>query len=133
MLIPNNAGMRAYGHNPYRRYDSRSRPYFPVGSLPPGVPPLERVVAIGKRAWTFSLLREKRRVTAGAYVITWEKGQASALDSAVIAEGRDIGNVVVQRKGARGQLQDAVHDVSFAFAFHAFHPDGKIHSLPAGN
>ena len=27
------------------------------------------------------------------------------------------------------KLVDAVHDVSFAFAFHAFHPDGKIHSL----
>ncbi|MYK59102.1 MAG: DUF3179 domain-containing protein, partial [Rhodospirillaceae bacterium] len=118
-------------HNPYRRYDTRSRPYFDVGSLPPGVPPLERVVVIGRQAWTFSLLREKGKVIAGAYVITWEKGQASALDSAVIAEGRDIGNVIVQRKGARGQLQDAVHDVSFAFAFHAFHPDGNIHSLPA--
>jgi len=23
---------------------------------------------------------------------------------------------------------DAVHDISFAFAFHAFHPDGKIHT-----
>ena len=132
VLIPNNEGVRAYGHNPYRRYDTRSRPYFPVGSLPPGVPPLERVVVIGRQAWTFSLLREKRKVAAGAYIIAWEKGQASALDSAVIAEGRDIGNVIVQRKGARGQLQDAVHDVSFAFAFHAFHPDGKIHSLPAG-
>ena len=133
VLIPTNEGMRAYGRNPYRRYDSRSRPYFDVGGLPPGVPPLERVVAIGKQAWTFSLLREKRKVIAGAYVIAWEKGQASALDSAVIAEGRDIGNVVVQRKDARGRWQDAVHDVSFAFAFHAFHPDGKIHSLPAAD
>ncbi len=129
--VPSREGIRQYGRNPYYRYDSRSRPYFDVGSLPPGVPPLERVVVIGEQAWTFSLLREKGRVTAGAYVITWEKGQASALDSAVIAEGRDIGNVVVQRKGARGQWQDAVHDVSFAFAFHAFHPDGKIHSLAA--
>ncbi len=131
VLVPNHDGTRRYGRNPYLRYDSRSRPYFPVGGLPAGVPPLERVVAIGKQAWTFSLLRAKRRVTAGALVITWEAGQASALDSAVIRDGRDIGNVVVQRKGADGTWRDAVHDVSFAFAFHAFHPDGKIHSLPA--
>ena len=131
VLIPTNEGMRAYGRNPYYRYDSRSAPYFPVGSLPAGVPPLERVVVIGRQAWTFSLLREKRKVIAGEYIIVWEKGQASALDSAVIRDGRDVGNIVVQRKGARGQWRDAVHDVSFAFAFHAFHPDGKIHSLAA--
>jgi len=38
----------------------------------------------------------------------------------------DIGNVVVQRRTARG-LEDAVYDVSFAFAFHAFHPQAPIH------
>jgi len=133
VLIPNNERMRPYGRNPYRGYDSRSRPYFPVGGLPKGVAPLERVVVIGKQAWTFSLLREKRRVVVGDHVITWEKGQASALDSAVINQGRDVGNVVVQRKDKSGKLVDAVHDVSFAFAFHAFHPDGKIHDLRARN
>lgn len=129
VLIPNNDGLRRYGMNPYRKYDSRRSPYFPVGGLPKGVPPLERVVVIGKQAWTFSLLREKRKLTVGAYVITWEKGQASALDSAVIKDGRDVGNVIVQKKGKNGELEDAVHDVSFAFAFHAFHPNGKIHTL----
>jgi len=34
--------------------------------------------------------------------------------------------VVVQRK-QDGKLVDAVHDVTFAFAFHAFNPDGTIH------
>ena len=129
VLIPNNDRMRPYGRNPYRRYDSRSKPYFPVGGLPKGVPPLERVVVIGKQAWTFSLLRDKRKLTVGPYVIVWEKGQASALDAGVIKDGRDVGNVIVQKKGKDGKLVDAVHDVSFAFAFHAFHPDGKIHSL----
>jgi len=32
----------------------------------------------------------------------------------------------VQRRTARG-LEDAVYDVSFAFAFHAFHPQAPIH------
>ena len=41
--------------------------------------------------------------------------------------GRDVGNVVVQRSGPDGMV-DVVHDVSFAFAFHAFYPDAPIHT-----
>ena len=59
-------------------------------------------------------------------VITWEPGQNSIHDAQVIAFGRDVGNVVVQRPTANG-LVDAVYDVSFAFAFSAFHPQGVIH------
>ena len=47
-------------------------------------------------------------------------GQASALDSSAIAKGRDVGTVRV--RDAQGQ--DVVYDVLFAFAFHAFWPDG---------
>jgi hypothetical protein len=36
------------------------------------------------------------------------------------------GNVVVLRRTGRG-LEDVVYDVSFAFAFHAFHPNAPIH------
>ena len=60
-------------------------------------------------------------------MLTWTPGQSSALDHEDIQDGRDVGNVVVQRRTKDGKLVDAVHDVSFAFAFHAFHPDGKIH------
>ena len=108
----------------------RRAPYpFFSGDLPKGIPPLERVVVVGKEAWAFSLLRERKAVQAGDLVITWEAGQNSALDTRRISDGRDVGNVVVQRRTADG-LKDAVHDVSFAFAFHAFHPDGVIHTLP---
>ena len=128
VLIPNDPSIRNYGGNPYARYDSRSRPYpFFRGKLPNGVPPLERVVVVGKEAWALSLLREKKRIEKGDLVITWETGQASALDTPIIRDGRDVGNVVVQRKTKDG-LVDAVHDVSFAFAFYAFHPKGKIHA-----
>ena len=54
-------------------------------------------------------------------------GQASALDTEVIAEGFDVGNVTVQRKNADGALEDVVYGVDFAFAFHAFYPDAPIH------
>jgi hypothetical protein len=129
VLKPNNASMRAYGRNPYVGYDRRTRPYFNVGTLPKNVPPLERVVVIGNQAWAFSYLKAKKTVTSGPYVISWKSGLASALDSSVINDGRDVGYVIVQRKGAKGKMVDAVHDVSFAFAFHAFRPKGKIHAL----
>ena len=52
-------------------------------------------------------------------MLTWEAGQNSALDSGDIAEGRDVGNVVVQRRGAVG-LSDIPCDMTFAFVFRAF-------------
>jgi len=129
VLVPNIPGMRNYARNPYAHYDSQPGPIpgFFTGSLPTKVAPMERVVVIGDEAWAFSLLREKGTIIRGDLVITWEPGQSSALDDAVIADGRDVGNVVVQRKGAGG-LKDVAHDVSFAFAFHAFKPHGVIHA-----
>ncbi|MEN8195233.1 MAG: DUF3179 domain-containing protein [Pseudomonadota bacterium] len=127
VLIPGNSSLRPYGRNPYRGYDSSSRPFLYPGALPKGIPPLERVVVVGKEAWAFSLLRKVKKVEAGDIVITWEAGQASALDAGFIKDGKDVGNVVVQRRTKDGKLVDAVHDVSFAFAFHAFYPKGKIH------
>ena len=58
--------------------------------------------------------------------LTWSKGQNSALDEQDIGKGRDIGNVVVQRKTAEG-MREEVHDLTFAFVFHAFVEGGVIH------
>ena len=126
-LVPNKPYMRRYGANPYAGYDSLERPWLYSGAMPKGIAPLARVVSIGKQAWSLDLLREKKRITFGDYVITWEAGQNSALDKPSIAEGRDVGNVVVRKKTPKG-LVDAVHGIDFAFAFHAFHPDGVIHT-----
>jgi hypothetical protein len=117
---------RAYGVNPYVGYDSSSRPFLFRGALPEGVPPLARVVVVGEEAWTLDLLRERRRIEAGDLVITWEPGQSSPLDTEIIDKGQDIGNTVVQRRTSHG-LEDVVYDESFAFAFHAFHPQAPIH------
>ncbi|MDX1484703.1 MAG: DUF3179 domain-containing protein [Alphaproteobacteria bacterium] len=126
ILVPNNPYMRRYGDNPYVGYDRLERPFLYRGAMPANIAPLARVVSIGKQAWSLDLLRRKKRIEHGDYVITWEPGQNSALDTPIIAEGRDVGNVVVQKKTAKG-LVDAVHGIDFAFAFHAFHPDGVIH------
>ena len=126
VLVPNDPGNRPYGKNPYAGYDSSSRPFLYKGALPEGIAPLARVVSVEKRAWSLDLVREKRRIeTADGLLITWEPGQNSAMDARVIAEGVDVGNVVVQRKTGDG-MEDLPYGVDFAFAFHAFYPDVKI-------
>jgi len=129
VLVPNNANMRAYGRNPYVGYDSRDKPYpLFLGALPTDVNPMMRVVVVDDEAWTLPLLREKGTIERGGVTIRWVAGQNSALDSGRIATGRDVGNVIVQREGASGG-EDVVHDVTFAFVFRAFTPDGRIHGL----
>lgn len=126
ILVPANAEARRYGQNPYPNYDQSASPFLFDGPLPKNVPPLERVVVVDGRAWSFGLLKKRRRVEDGDLVITWEPGQVSALGDETIASAEDVGNAVVQRRGADGKLTDAVYDVSFAFAFYAFHPSGVL-------
>ncbi len=45
----------------------------------------------------------------------------------IFRRGRDMGNVVVQRR-AGTRTEDVVHDVTFAFVFHSFRPEGTIHT-----
>ena len=127
VLLPPAEGHRAYGRNPYASYDSAASPFLYRGKYTGPVAPLTRVVAVGDEAWTLDLLRKHRRIEAADLVLTWEPGETSPLDTTDIDAGQDIGNVVVQRRTAVG-LEDAVYDVSFAFAFRAFHPDAPIHA-----
>ncbi|MDP6874750.1 MAG: DUF3179 domain-containing protein [Alphaproteobacteria bacterium] len=127
VLVPTNPHMRQYGINPYRGYDSAHTPFLYRGKLPGVVAPLARVVAVGNRAWSVDFLQIKERIeTEDGLILTFEYGQNSALDSAIIAEGREAGNVLVQRRDANGNLVDVHYRVDFAFAFHAFNPDAKI-------
>ena len=75
---------------------------------------------MGDRAWTFERVREAGEIVEAGVTITWSEGQASALDSARIGDGREVGTVRV--RDAAGA--DLPHDVMFAFAFHAFFPEG---------
>jgi hypothetical protein len=113
---------RRYGENPYVQYDSSFRPFLYSGEMPPhDIPALARVVRVGDRAWPMTRLSEEREVTEAGVTLIWTEGQASALDSGIIGEGRDVGNVRVRDAAGR----DVAHDVMFAFAFHAFWPDGN--------
>ncbi len=121
------SALRRYGLNPYTGYDSRHGPYpFFTGDMPPDVPAMMRVVVVDGEAWTLTLLRKKERVRKGDIEISWVAGQNSALDTRQISEGRDVGNVVVRRV-TDGKAEDLVHDVTFAFVYHAFYPQGVIH------
>ena len=62
----------------------------------------------------------------GDIEISWSAGQNSALDAASITQGRDVGNIVVQQVAEDGTRADVVHDVTFAFVYHAFVEDGEI-------
>ena len=126
-MVQKSAGgfFRSYGRNPYAGYDSARWPFLYRGNAPEGLAPLAYVLAVGDKAWSLDYLRENGRTEDGELIITWEPGQNSALDAAKISEGRDIGNVVVQRR-EKGALVDVVHDLTFAFTFHAFNPDVEI-------
>lgn len=113
---------RNYGRNPYVRYDSAERPFLYRGQNPPhDIPPLARVVTIDEQAWPLTRLADEGRIEEAGYVLSWSAGQASALDKATIADARDVGSVRVRNTAG----DDVVHEVMFAFAFHAFWPEGE--------
>ena len=113
---------RAYGQNPYAGYDSSGWPFLYRGEAPPhGIAPLARVVRVGDRAWPLERLAQAGEIAEAGVVITWRSGMTSALDGRDIATSRDVGQIRV-RDAATGA--DLLHEVVFAFAFHAFAPDG---------
>jgi hypothetical protein len=126
VLVPSDPNFRPYGNNPYMGYDTSRRPFLYRGEMPKGIAPLAYVVKVGNQAWSLEKLTKAGTIVAGDLTLIWTKGQNSALDMQEIAEGRDIGNVVVRRKTFQGS-RDEVYDVTFAFVFHEFVEGGTIH------
>lgn len=129
VLLPVSSAQRAYGRNPYEGYDTSATPFLYRGEYPDGINPMARVVAVrdetNATAVSLELLRAHGHIHSGDYLLSWRPGQASALDRQTLAGGRDVGNVIVQ-KVVVGRLEDMPYDVTFAFVFHAFHPDVEI-------
>lgn len=114
---------RSYGANPYVGYDGGGWPFLYRGESPPhDIAPLARVIRVGDRAWLMSRLAEAGALTEDGLRLTWSEGQASALDRRSLGNGREVGDIEV-RDADTGEL--VVFEVTFAFAFHAFHPDGR--------
>jgi hypothetical protein len=93
---------------------------------------MERVVAVETgpghhEAWALALLRRRGTIQSAKLLIQWHPGQVSALDKASIPAGREVGNVIVQRRQG-DQLVDVPYDVTFAFVFHAFRPNSPIYN-----
>ncbi|WP_206453621.1 DUF3179 domain-containing protein [Aurantimonas marina] len=129
VLAPPTSVSRPYGQNPYVSYDSSATPFLYRGEMPDGIEPMARVVVVreaetNKPVSIVSLakLRENKSLERGGYRLSWDEGQASALDTREIGKGREVGNVSVT--GLDGK--PAVHDITFAFVAHAFHPEMKI-------
>ena len=130
VLVPANDRLRQYGRNPYRFYDADDgRPFLYYGEMPEDISPMARVIIVEgheDRAFALSKIVDGKLLIEGDIEISWSAGQNSALDAAQIAQGRDVGNIVVQQVAEDGTRADMVHDVTFAFVYHAFVEDGEI-------
>lgn len=132
VLVPNESNFRAYGTTPYVNYDSSDRP-FPLfmGNLPEDIDPMARVVVIKDRdsqkvrAVALERLRHDKHVSFGDVDLWWAAGQVSTLDQELIADSRDIGNVIAVRQ-TNNRHRPVVYDITFAFVYRAFHPDGPL-------
>ena len=99
VLAQDTGHRRQYGQNPYAFYDSSAQPFLFGGPFDDRLEPIARVVALrgdGEGAVIpYDVLAERRVVPFSfggrELVALYEPGLASALDSSVIAEGRDVG------------------------------------------
>jgi hypothetical protein len=92
---------RRYGENPYAGYDSLDQPsrLYIGPETPDDLPAMVRVIGIDRHgetiAYPYQVLEAVRVVNATvgeeAIVVMWAPGTASALDTANVATGRDVG------------------------------------------
>lgn len=130
VLVPNNPSMRSYGRNPYVNYDIASRPFLFDGELPTDIPAMARVVVVrdGENPpiiVAMDVVRVDGTYQTEGVILRWKEGQASALHTENISEGRDVGSVTVEWADENIQAP-LTSDVTFAFVAHAFHPEIAI-------
>jgi len=127
---------RDYGRNPYVGYDSRSTPYpLYQGDLPDSINPMARVVLVRDGddlfAATLQHLRDDGEVPLSSKIrLRWNGEQASILDTEKTGSGRPVGTVEAVKVGNTSETS-LVHDVTFAFVVHAFHPELPILGITA--
>jgi hypothetical protein len=105
---------RAYGRNPYQGYDDVNTPPFLYrGPETPGqLPSVARVLAAELNgeavAYPYELLEEENVINdmlgSVPVVAIWTKGTASALDTGIIAEGRDVGAANLFERSIDGRV-----------------------------
>lgn len=129
VLLPDPRRARMAGENPYVDYDGSAYPFLFSGRLPEDIEPMIRVALVQSAtppaAVTLPYLRENAPVQIGDVEFSWSAGQASALDTRVIAEGRDVGNIEA-RDVSGADAVPVPYVVTFAFAARAFLPELEI-------
>lgn len=105
VLDRNNTGAtRPYGTNPYTGLDDPDgRPFLFRGDLDVRAKAMQRVIAMENgdvaKAWALDAVAGEGAANDAfdgqPLVIFWQAGEASALDSRAVAEGRDVGSVGV--------------------------------------
>jgi len=131
VLVPNDPNMRQYGTNPYAGYDTAAAPFLYRGDMPEGIEPMARVVVVKADRTkpvivTLEHVRKSGTLTVEGVRLSWRAGQASAVDAAEIANGRDVGTVEAVSDLPENRGAALPYDVTFAFVAHAFHPDVAI-------
>jgi hypothetical protein len=104
---------RDYGRNPYVGYDApEGSPFLFRGpATPKALSPLQRVATIDREseavAYPYSTLERVRvvndNVGGSPVAVFWRPGVASALDTARLATGRDVGAAAAYVRVARGR------------------------------
>ena len=77
---------------------------------------------VNDKAWPLTRVAAAGEIEEAGVRISWVPGQASALEVSTVSGGRDVGDIYVV-DAVNGD--PVVHEVVFAFAFHAFEPDGE--------
>lgn len=105
---------RAYGFNPYERYDTRAGPFegFFARRIDKRLPAMQRIIGIGTGesaiAFSYRMLAGRRvlatRVEDREVVLFWQAGTRSALDSPAIAAGREVGSAAAFSPMLDGRL-----------------------------
>jgi len=105
---------RSYGQNPYTGYDDvDSSPFLYQGPATPGeLPPVARVLTVDLNgeavAYPYQVLEAtpviNDEVGGTPIVVFWAAGTASALDTADIAAGRDVGAAIAYDRQVGDQL-----------------------------
>jgi len=117
------------GQNPYVNYDSSEFPFLFSGEIPEDIEAMMRIAFVQEPreiAVTLPYLEKNSPFRLGDLEFTWQAGQASALDSGIISEGRDVGNIEVYQILENGEKTPVVYTVTFAFVGRAFIKDLEI-------
>jgi len=123
VMVPADPDLRPYGQSPYAGMEGRipARSRFPY-DLPGSLRMFDYVIVIGERAWPLVRVAAEKRIEEADLVLAAADQRNSLHDQRTISQGRSLTSVTVMDAGSG---EPVPHDVTFAFAFAAFVPEGK--------